>query len=142
MEGTQSREKLRTLNPGPYCRVLGGFVSYERGTPVTPPAQTLNLGSLDLQEDPGRREELKGYEPCEDPRPHAWSMCAACCCPCMTLSRATPLGRSRYPTSQFPTISPTHTPQTLYLGSLDLREGPRRREEIERPRRVPCARLV
>ena len=46
---------------------------------------------------------------CEDPRPHVWSMCAACFCPCISLSLATPLGRSRYQTSEFPTKSPTHT---------------------------------
>ena len=52
---------------------------------------------------------------CEDPRPHAWSMCAACFSSCMSLARATPLGRSRYQTSGFPTTSefptelPTHT---------------------------------
>ena len=28
----------------------------------------------------------------EDPRPHSWSMCAACLCSCISLSRATPLG--------------------------------------------------
>ena len=32
--------------------------------------------------------------PYEDPMPHAWSMCAACLCPCISLSRATPLGQS------------------------------------------------
>ena len=31
---------------------------------------------------------------CEDPRPHAWSMCAACLCPCISLSRACGLGSS------------------------------------------------
>ena len=52
---------------------------------------------------------------CEDPRPHAWSLCAACLCHCISLSRATPLGRSCYQTSEFPTTSefpaelPTHT---------------------------------
>jgi len=46
---------------------------------------------------------------CEDPRPHAWSMCASCFCLCISLSRATPLGRSRYQTSEFPTEVPTHT---------------------------------
>ena len=35
------------------------------------------------------------FRTCEDPRPHAWSMCAACLCSCIFLSRATPLGRSR-----------------------------------------------
>ena len=51
---------------------------------------------------------------CEDPRPHAWSMCVSCFCPCISLSRATPLGRARYQTSEFlntsefPTESPTH----------------------------------
>jgi hypothetical protein len=49
---------------------------------------------------------------CEDPRPHAWSMCAACLCSCISLSRATPLGQSRYQTSGFPTSSefPTELP--------------------------------
>ena len=46
---------------------------------------------------------------CEGPRPHAWSMCAACLCPCISLARATPLGRSRYQTSEFPTELPTST---------------------------------
>jgi len=46
---------------------------------------------------------------CEDPRPHAaWSMCTACLCLCIPLSRATPLGRLRYQTSEFPTELPTH----------------------------------
>ena len=42
---------------------------------------------------------------CGDPRPHAWSMCVAYFCSCISLSRATPLGRSRYHTSEFPTTS-------------------------------------
>ena len=50
---------------------------------------------------------------CEDPRPHVWSMCAACFCPCISLSRAT-LGRSHYQisvlnTSVIPAELPTHT---------------------------------
>ena len=45
----------------------------------------------------------------EEPRPHAWSMCAACVCPCISLSRATPLGRLRYQTSK----SPLHRPGFL-----------------------------
>ena len=40
-----------------------------------------------------------------DPRPHAWSMCAACFFPCIPLSRETPLGRSRYQTSELPNTS-------------------------------------
>ena len=46
-------------------------------------------------------------------------MCAACLCPCIFLTRATPLGRSRFQkseppsTSEFPTELPTHTPSTL-----------------------------
>ena len=54
--------------------------------------------------------------PCEDPRPHAWSMCAACFCPCISLSRATPLGRSLYQTLEFPAELLTRTlppPQPL-----------------------------
>ena len=43
--------------------------------------------------------------PCEGPRPHAWSMCAAWFCPCISLSRGTPLGRSRYQILEFPTTS-------------------------------------
>ena len=51
---------------------------------------------------------------CEDPRPDVWSMCVSCLCPCISLSHATPLGRSRYQTSEllnsseFPTELPTH----------------------------------
>ena len=63
-----------------------------------------------------KRERMSLQVPhlCEDSRPHARSMCAACFCPCISLSRATPLGRSSYQTSEFPTISefltelPTH----------------------------------
>ena len=51
---------------------------------------------------------------CEDPRPHAWSMCAACFWSCISLSCATPLGRSRYQTSEFPIELPTHTPAHAY----------------------------
>ena len=53
---------------------------------------------------------------CGNPRPHAWSLCAACFCPCISLSRATPSGRARYQTSEFltrsefPTELPTHNP--------------------------------
>ena len=39
--------------------------------------------------------------PCEDPRPHAWSMCAAFLCPCIFQSPAAPLERSHYQTSEF-----------------------------------------
>ena len=42
--------------------------------------------------------ELRVYE---DPKPHAWSMCAACFCPCISQSRATLPGQSRYQTSEF-----------------------------------------
>ena len=58
---------------------------------------------------------------CEDPRPHAWSMCAASFCSSIRLSRATPLGRSRYQTSEIPTTSkfptelPTHRRACLAL---------------------------
>jgi len=63
---------------------------------------------------------------CADPRPHAWSMCAACFCPCVSLSRATPLGRSRYQTSEFlntpefPTELPTYTHRVNYLCNARL----------------------
>ena len=51
-------------------------------------------------------------ELCEDPRPHTLNMCTACFCSCISLSRATPLGRSRDHTSEFPTTSevPTELP--------------------------------
>jgi len=57
---------------------------------------------------------------CEDPRPNVWSMCAACFCPCISLSRATPPGRSRYQTSEFPATSefPTELPTHRYPCSL------------------------
>ena len=48
--------------------------------------------------------------PCEDLRPHAWSVCAACFCPRISQSRSTPLGRSSYQTSEFPTDLSTHIP--------------------------------
>ena len=47
---------------------------------------------------------IPGLLTCEDPRPHA-CMCAAYFCPCTFLSHATPLGRSRYQMSEFPTTS-------------------------------------
>ena len=49
----------------------------------------------------GRDPASRIHPSCEDPRRHAWSMCASCFCPCMSLSRATPLGRSRHQTSEF-----------------------------------------
>ena len=49
---------------------------------------------------------------CEEPKLHAWSTCAACFCPCTSLSHETPLGRSCYQTSELPTTSefPTELP--------------------------------
>ena len=54
------------------------------------------------------------YHTCEEPRPQAWSMCASCFRPCISQSRATPQGRSRYQmefpsTLEFPTELPTHS---------------------------------
>jgi len=54
-----------------------------------------------------------------------WSMCAACFCPCFPLSRATPLGWSRYQTSEFPSTSefltelPTNMVQIRQLSARD-----------------------
>jgi hypothetical protein len=74
---------------------------------------------------------------CEDPRPHAWSMCASCLCSCIFQSRATPPGRSRYQTSEFPSTSefpteiPTHNrTQAEYFsngegGMVDIDTGKR-----------------
>ena len=58
---------------------------------------TYRLGALGALVGLVEREPL-----CEGLRPLAWSMCAAYFRPCISLSRATPLGRSRYHTSQFP----------------------------------------
>jgi len=41
-------------------------------------------------------------------------MCAACSCSCISLSRATPPGRSRYQASEFSTELPTHTTGALW----------------------------
>ena len=51
---------------------------------------------------------------CEDPRPHAWSMCAACFCSCISPMQIQPTRAVTYQTSQFlitsefPTELPTH----------------------------------
>ena len=65
-------------------------------------------------QNPGRKGLAAGLtlsHGCEKLRPHAWSMCAASR-PCVLQSRATPLGRSRYQTSEFPTALeiPTELP--------------------------------
>jgi len=85
-----------------------------------------SAGGLSYDESRLRRREHGAYPPdevlhglphlqddtCEHPRPHAWSMCAARCCACASLSRSTPLGRSRYQRSELPTASefPTELP--------------------------------
>ena len=71
---------------------------------------------------------------CEEPRPHAWSMCAACFCPCIPKSRATPLGRSRYQTSQFPSSSEVPTVTYPYTAS---RPQSRRTSRDAPPRPAP-----
>ena len=68
----------------------------------------------DMSEEMDEYETAEVCPSCEDPRPHARSMCAACFCPCVSQSRAAPLGRSRCQTSEslntseFPTELPTH----------------------------------
>ena len=66
---------------------------------------------------------VAGAHVCEDPRPHAWSMCAACFCSCISQSRATPLGRSRYQTSELPTTSEFPTELPTHSISLVLTPG-------------------
>jgi hypothetical protein len=91
------------------CFVLQGSgtykvaVSYKRGTPSAP-----------------NHQPLVGRHTSEDLMPRAWSVCAACSCPCISLSRATPLGRSRYQKSNSSThrSSPTNY---LPITGLDFR---------------------
>ena len=93
-------------------------------------------------------KHARSYIACEDPRPHARNMCAACFCPCISLSLATPLGRSLYQTSEFPPASeyptklPTHFRSLLAMSatSLVLNYAPRTdfrsaRQDVERKRR-------
>ena len=85
---------------------------------------------------------------CEDPRPHAWSMCASCLCSCIFQSRATPPGRSRYQTSEFSTSEfpaeiPTHNrTQAVYFsngegGMVDIDTGKRWGRHASPPPRAP-----
>ena len=66
--------------------------------------------------------------PTEAPSWDAWvsllSLCPAFFCPCISLSRATPLRRPRFHTSEFPTESPTHTIAFRLSGFLALPTRP------------------
>ena len=68
-------------------------------------AAAAGLHSCTLLLRPAARRRTHGLIACERPRPHVWRMCAACFRPCISQSRATPLGRSRYQTSEFPITS-------------------------------------
>jgi len=71
---------------------------------IATPQQDSAGGQSFIQEDEADPHSMA----CEDPRPHAWNTCAACFCPCIFVSRATPLRRSRCQTWEFPTELSTH----------------------------------
>ena len=74
-------------------------------TPPSAPCQGgVRIPGLLTCVDPRPHVRIPGLITCEDPRPHA-CMCAAYFCPGIFLSHATPLGRSRYQMSEFPTTS-------------------------------------
>ena len=68
-----------------------------------------------------RARPLEPHGTCVDPRPHAWSMRAACFCPCISQSRATPPGRRRYQT-EFLHTSEFHHPCSI--AGCSLGRGP------------------
>ena len=109
------------------------------GTGVTPHASAVGSFLPNFLAD--------SHQGCKDPRPYAWSMCAACFCPWISLSRATPSGRSHHQTSELPTELPTYKGADAACGRRKRHAQPRayRATSLIRnlpPLRTPIARSL